>query len=126
METRHETTLNCSHAAERRSAHAGVAVTICADCPRVRFEDLHGEVRPTVALARLFGEFDLVGGLAAVAAPGREVLMYRAPDGLVRAALRVLDPHRWYRADEYLWVSHDENHLLFSHNDPVVTHLIGA
>jgi len=120
------TDVDCRHRDPTCASHAGLSVQTCDHCLNVSFTDSQGRVMPTVALARLFGDFDLVGGLAAVGAPGREVLMYRAPDRLANAALRVLEPHRWFRADENLWISHDGDHLLFSHDHPSVSHLVGA
>ena len=87
---------------------------------------MHGYVSPIVALGRLFGEFDLVGGLDAVRAPGREVLMYRAGDLLSAAALRVIEPNEWFCADQELWICHDGAHLLFAHDHPMVSDLMGA
>ena len=92
----------------------------------MHFSDREGPVEADIALERLFGEFDLVGGLDAVAAPGREVLLYRPPSLLIAAALRVIEPHRWMEAGEGLWVSHDGEHLLFAHDGPDISHLVGA
>ena len=117
---------SCIHPQRDRSAHAGMTVESCNTCQEVGFTDSRGEVQASVALGRLFGEFDLVGGLDAVGAPGREVLMYRAPDLLVRAALRVVEAKRWFRADDDLWICHDGEHLLFAHDNPSVSHLVGA
>ena len=121
-----ETDTHCPHQQDTRTAHAGISVNVCVDCPHVTFSDPHGFVDPSVALGRLFGEFDLIGSLAAVGAPGHEVLMYQAPDRLANAALRVITPNRWFRADEELWICHDTDHLLFSHDHPAASHLVGA
>lgn len=115
-----------THEPQNVAAHAGVHVTTCSDCDSVTFHDSQGYVSPEVGLGRLFGEFDLVGGLPSVGAPGREVLMYRAGDRLTAAALRVVDANRWFYADDGLWFSHDGLNLLFAHNDPSATTLVGA
>ena len=81
---------------------------------------------PHVALTRLFGGFDLVGALDAIGAPGHQVLMYRPPNRIVAAALRVITPNQWFCADDDLWVCHDGEHLLFAHNSPIATELVGA
>jgi hypothetical protein len=70
--------------------------------------------------------FDLVGSLSAIGAPGHDVLMYRPPDHLARAALRIIDAHEWLHVEDDLWICSDETHLLFAHNDPTVSELVGA
>ncbi len=52
--------------------------------------------------------------------------MYRAPDRLTAAALRVVEPHRWFSVDQELWMYHDGEQLLFAHDHPDVSHLVGA
>ena len=120
----------CAHTDLLSAAHAGVRVEACAPCATVRFCDAGGDdgdqLEATVALAKLFGTFDLIGTLDAVRAPGRTVLMYRAPDRLTHASLRVVTPHQWFEADDGLWLYHDGEHLLLSHNHRLASDLVGA
>ncbi len=72
-----------------------------------------------VALAALFGDYDLVARLEAVSAPGHEVLLYRAARGR-RDALAILPGRLWVEVAPGLYASHDERHLLLSPTDPVL------
>ncbi|MDH3498688.1 MAG: hypothetical protein OEM97_01065 [Acidimicrobiia bacterium] len=113
----------CDH----RAVHqGGLDVTACAACGLVTYTDQRGEVVPTVALARLFGDFDLVGTLPAVHAPGQEVLLYRPPTRARRKHLSAFQPQVWFEVDAGLWLSHDEEHLLLATSRPVHAILTGA
>ncbi len=76
------------------------------------------------AMAILFGNFDLVGGLPSIGSPGDTVLVY-APDRSGRARLGAFPTHRWLEGSPGLWFSHDGEHLLLSPSDPrIVDNLI--
>lgn len=100
----------------------GLTVIACADCGEVSFSDAAGFVTRRNGLARLFGQFDLVGSLPGLGAPGRQVLLYRPPDRRTAAALRAWPSRTWLEGDDGLWVSHDGQHLLLAHDAPWVTH----
>jgi len=71
-------------------------------------------------MAALFGNFELVGRLPAVRAPGDEVLLYRAPGRKEQGSLEAFPAHVWLRVDEYLWLSHDGEHLLLVPTIPLL------
>ncbi len=69
---------------------------------------------PNVALARLFGDYDLVGVLPAVHAPGQSVRLYRPPNRVRRRHLEAFPARHWFEVDAGLWLSHDTDHLLLA------------
>lgn len=75
---------------------------------------------PSEGMATLFGNFELVGLLPAVRAPGDEVLMYRAPGRKGRGSLEAFPAHVWLRVDENLWLSHDGENLLLAPTTPLL------
>ncbi len=75
---------------------------------------------PSEGMAALFGTFRLVGRLPAVHAPGREVLMYRAPNRTTRNNLDAFPAHVWLQVDTNLWLNHDGEHLLLVPTTPLL------
>ncbi|MDP8958333.1 MAG: hypothetical protein M3N51_03830, partial [Actinomycetota bacterium] len=71
-------------------------------------------------LARLFGEFDLVGRLPALRAPAPEVLVYRPPNRRAASRLAAFPRLSWLEAAPDLWLSHDGDHLLLAPIDPLL------
>ena len=100
--------------------HGDIETVGCATCATVEWFRGGRPVVADVALASLFGEYDLVARLDAVRAPGREVLLYRAARGR-RDALTVLPEGGWFEVAAGLFASHDGHHLLLSPVDPVLT-----
>lgn len=98
---------------------AGIEVVACARCGTVEWSGPTRSLDPAEGMAALFGNFRLVGRLPAVQAPGREVLMYRAP-GKARAHLEAFPAHVWLHADTNLWLSHDGEHLLLVPTTPLL------
>ena len=105
---------------------AGVQVMACAGCGRVTYEDPRGTMAPSVALARLFGDFDLAATLPALHAPGTEVMLYRPPSRRRRAHLEAFEARVWFEVDDGLWLAHDGEHLLLATAEPVGGTLRGA
>lgn len=65
-------------------------------------------------LAEMFGSFELVAVLTAVAAPGLDVLVYRPPSRADLWKLRAFTAHTWTQVDRQLWLTHDGDNLLLS------------
>jgi hypothetical protein len=99
--------------------HGRYEAAACRECGLVEWFEAGRPVVADVALAALFGNFDLVGRLDAVSAPGREVLLYRPTPG-GRRALDILPAHHWVEIAPALHASHDGSHLLLSPTDPVL------
>lgn len=99
---------------------AGLRVTACVECGSVEWSGRYRPLDPAEGMAALFGQFDLVGRLPAVSAPGSEVLMYRAPNRRVKAYLRAFPAHVWLEVDTNLWLSHDGEHLLLVPTTPLL------
>ncbi len=78
------------------------------------------ELDPAVALAGLFGSFDLMTALDGIGAPGPTVLAYRPDSRRGRTAMRSLPLRRWFEAAPTLWVTHDGERLLMSPTNPVL------
>lgn len=100
--------------------HGRFETATCRECGSVEWFENGRPVVADVAMAALFGDFDLVSRLDAVSAPGPEVLLYR-PTAAGRRVLGVLPPHRWLEVAPSLHASHDGSHLLLSPTDPVLT-----
>lgn len=105
---------------------AGLEVVACAECGTVAYRDPRGTVLPTVALARLFGDFELVGVLPAVHAPGQAVRLYRPSNRSRRRHLEAFPVRQWFEVDTGLWLSHDGDHLLLATRIPVEVGPAGA
>ncbi len=93
-----------------------VAVAACADCGRVEWLSDRGALDPAEGLAYLFGSYDLVGHLEALAAPAPSVLAYAPPSARKRRNLDCLPKHVWLEVGPDLWLSHDGNTLLLATN----------
>lgn len=108
----------CSH---HPTVVAGLSVTACPDCGTVEFSDAGGPVAPQNGVGRLFGQYDLVASLPALAGPARTVLLYRPPSAAVRRSLTAFPAHCWFDTGDGLRFSHDGEHLLIAHDAPWVT-----
>jgi hypothetical protein len=99
----------------------GLFLDLCPQTGETHWiDDDDDEVDPAVALARLFGSFDLVAALAGVGAPGSMVLAYRPDSRRGRAAMRALPRRRWIEAAPDLWIAHDGDRLLMAPANPVL------
>lgn len=99
----------------------GVVADVCPQTGTARWLDgADHDLDPAVALARLFGSFDLVAALDGIGAPGPTVLAYRPDSRRGRAAMRALPLRRWIEAAPKLWVTHDGERLLMAPTDPVL------
>ncbi|HKZ29689.1 MAG TPA: hypothetical protein VJ482_08630 [Acidimicrobiia bacterium] len=99
---------------------AGIQVVACDACATVEWLGPTRSLDPTEGMAKLFGNFSLVGRLPAVRAPGQEVLLYRAPGREAWANLDAFPPHVWLQVDANLWLSHDGEHLLLVPTTPLL------
>ncbi len=99
--------------------HGRFEAAICRGCGSVDWFRDGRPVAADLALAGLFGDYDLVARLDAVSAPGREVLLYR-PNLSGRRALHILPEHRWIEVAPGLHAGQDGSHLLLSPTDPVL------
>ena len=99
---------------------AGTGVSACPTCGSVEWWDAHRPLDPAEGMARLFGQFDLLGAVPAVRAPAMEVLVYRPPNRRARRALSVFPSGLWLEAHPGLWVTHDGDNLLLAAADPIL------
>ncbi len=97
-----------------------IAVAACDECGRVDWLSDEGPVDPAEALAALFGTYDLVGPLDALAAPAPRVLAYAPPSARKRRNLEALPAHCWLKAGPRLWMSHDGEILLLATTEPLL------
>ena len=106
----------CSH----RPVHvAGLQIVACDSCRIVEWSGTSRPVDPAEGMAALFGDFHLVGRFPAIQAPGRQVLVYRAPGRKARAYLDAFPTHVWLRVDTDLWLSHDGENLQLAPTTPL-------
>lgn len=89
-----------------------IAVAACSDCHRVDWLSDQGPVDHAEAMAALFGSYDLLGPLDALASPAPYVLAYAPPSGRKRKNLDALPERVWLKAGPQLWMSHDGEILL--------------
>ncbi len=89
-----------------------IAVAACAECAEVDWFSDAGPVDHAEAIAALFGSYDLLGPLDALAAPAPFVLAYAPPSGRKRKHLEALPRRAWLKAGPQLWMSHDGDVLL--------------
>ena len=99
---------------------AGTGVSACPTCGSVEWWDALRPLDPAEGMARLFGQFDLLGAVPAVRAPAMEVLVYRPPNRRARRALSVFPSGLWLEAHPGLWVTHDGDNLLLAPADPIL------
>jgi hypothetical protein len=111
------TTKTCSY--EIRSK-GDLDAAICTRCGAVDWYRAGKPISAEVALASLFGDYDLVGTLDAVSAPGDRVLLYRPARGR-RSALDILPAKCWLEVAPDLHASHDGAVLLLSPCDSSLT-----
>jgi hypothetical protein len=71
-------------------------------------------------LAVLFGSFDLIGPMEALAAPSSHVLAYRAPNARKRRNLDAIPTGMWLKVGPYLWLAHDGRVLLLATTQPLM------
>lgn len=114
----------CVHTAQPVTADIDVAA--CARCGVVDWFRDGRHIDGFDGMAEVFGMFDLVATLPAVSAPGREVMLYKAPRGASRTLLAALPRRSWLEAAPGLAVSHDGRHLLVSPIAPVAATPFGA
>ena len=99
---------NRSEQCEHQPTWVGrVAVTACADCGRVDWFSDTGPLDPAEGMAYLFGSYDLVDHLDALAAPAPTVLVYAPPSARKRRNLDALPKQVWLEVGPSLWLSHD-------------------
>lgn len=102
----------CSHV--RASVTREISIVACGVCATIDwFRDGH-PIAAFDGMADVFGLFDLVATLPGVSAPGREVMLYKAPRGASRSLLEALPRRVWLEAAPGVAVSHDGRHLLVS------------
>jgi len=100
----------------------GVAVVTCEQCGMVAFRnrDSFG------GIAALFADYSLVGRVEAIGAPAGEVMAFRPANPSDRSTMDAIPPHRWFRANQHLWVCHDGSVLLLAHRFPLVSRMLGS
>lgn len=96
-----------------------IAVAACADCGTIEWFSASGPVDPAEAIAALFGSYDLIGPVDAIAAPSPRVLAYRPPSLRRRSSLMALPKETWLKAGPHLWMAHDGETLLLSPTRPI-------
>jgi hypothetical protein len=101
-----------------RNPTEGVEVAVDGD--RVLFTRRGRLLDPALGMARLFGNFDLVGSLPSVRARGQKVLLYRPPSRRSREHLDAFPRHVWLETQPGLWMAHDGEHLLLVPTDPLL------
>ena len=102
--------------------HGGVAVSSCEPCGVIAFRNRDS----FEGMAALFADYRLVGEVEAVGAPAGEVMAFRPRNAADRSALDTIPPHRWFRANDHLWMCHDGSVLLLAHRFPLVSRMLGA
>lgn len=109
-------TTTCLHVAV---SVAGLDVMACGNCTEVGWARGGRSLDPDEGMAALFGDFDLVEALPALAAPSPEVLLYRPGRPGQRRRLEAFPQEVWLRATPDLWMSHDGDHLLLAPSNPL-------
>lgn len=108
------------HCTHERIEVGPIEVEYCTDSGELEWFDGGEPIDPEVAMARLFGRFDLVGSLPAIGAPSGVTLLYVPPTTRERSWLRRLPANSWLRAMSGMWISHDGEHLLLCPGDPLL------
>ena len=110
-------TEDCDH---QLRTHGRTGVIACGGCGMVEWFGTGGRpLDPAEALAALYGSYDLVGPMPAIAAPARRVLAYR-PNRGGKTALGVLPPGTWLRAGARLWLATEGEMLLLATPDDLM------
>lgn len=104
-----------------RAVTRDIAVAACADCGTIEWFRSGRRIDAFDGMADVFGAFDLVTTLPGVSAPGREVMLYKAPRSASRAFLDALPRRTWLEAAPGVAISHDGKHLLVSPIEPAFT-----
>lgn len=107
---------DCDHVVRRVTRDVSLAA--CGACGTVAWFRGSDRVDAFDGMAEVFGMFDHVATLPGVAAPGRDVMLYRAPRGASRDLLGALPLRAWVVAAPGIAVSHDGRHLLVSPLEP--------
>lgn len=102
--------------------HRGVVVSSCDPCAVVEFRNRD----PFEGMEALFADYRLVGEVEAIGAPAGEVMAFSPGNAADRSAMDAIPPHRWFRANEHLWMCHDGSVLLLAHGYPLVSRMLGA
>lgn len=118
--------MTCEHPFPDRAEHRDVQVLACRDCGHMTFHDRQGEMPPLAALTELFGQYDLAGTLPVIGLPAREALAYAASAPAARQSLRAVPPGCWLRPADDLWLRREGDRILFAHNSPAASRLVGA
>jgi hypothetical protein len=105
---------NCRH---HLQPVGDLSVMVCTTCQTTQWWDGRGLIYPADGVARLFGEYELIGTLPAVGGPTSVILTYRAPNGSARQHLAAFPVNTWIRIDNGLWLSHDGTTLLLAPAD---------
>lgn len=102
-------------ACEHRRVEVGpLEADICDQTSIITWYDGDDLVDATVAMARVFGAFDLVETLPAIGAPGPLTSVYEASTRRERSWLLSLPRHRFLEAMPGVWISRDDSHLLIT------------
>lgn len=108
----------CRH--ERRTIGSFEA-EICEDTGAVAWSDGDGPVDPAVAVARLFGDFDLRAAAPALHAPGASVIVCTPATRAGTRALGLVPSDRWLEAMPSLWMREADGSLLLSPTDALLS-----
>ena len=92
----------------------------CEACGTIEWFSKTGPIDHSEAIADLFGSYDLIGPLDALAAPAPQVLAYAPPNGKKRKNLAALPEYTWLKAGPRLWLSHDGEVLLLATTQPLL------
>ena len=105
----------------RRPVRVGrIDVAACEVCATVEWGSNVGPIDPAEALMALFGNYEMIGQLAALGAPRHRVIAYRPPSGPKRANLDAFPRRVWLQAAPDLWLSHDGETLLLAPTRDIV------
>lgn len=95
-------------------------VEICPADQSLNWFDGTDRLDPQVAMARLFGEFNLMAVLPGLHSPGHTVLVYQPPSRRHLGWMLQLPSRRWVEAVPGLWLTHDGSNLHLSSTDPML------
>ena len=105
---------DCAH---ETFAWGEIHLSVCPEDGTSEWSDGGEPIDGAEAMARLFGQFDLVATIDAIGAPGPTTLVYD-PGRRGSRRMRVFPPHRWFEGSPGLYFAHDGTHLLLSPVDP--------
>lgn len=104
----------CRH---RRYQWRDVELSVCETSGAATWTEGGDPLDGSVAMAILFGNFDLTGCLDGVGAPGAAVMVYEPSRG-GRTRMNRFPANHWIEAVDGLWFTHDGERLLLSPSDP--------